>query len=105
MTPTLVGVQGEFEMWSCDGRGYVGVAIRDEFPPAIKDGLVRRRTTALTGRCNCGAAIEVSTDTTGPLERLEGWVNHERGCPADDEWLTAAFAAWRAGLPLPDLAG
>jgi hypothetical protein len=103
MTPTLVGVQGEFEVWSCDGRCYVGVAIRDDWPHLIKTGMVCRRTTVLTGRCDCGAAIEVSTDMTGPLDRLEGWVNHAHGCPADDDWLTAAFAAWRAGEALPDL--
>jgi hypothetical protein len=105
MTAVLVGVQGEYEVWSCDGRGYVGVAVQDDWPHLIKSGMVRRRTTALTGQCDCGAAIEVTSDPAGPLDRIEGVVNHERGCPADDDWLTAAFEALRAGEPLPDLAG
>jgi hypothetical protein len=99
----FVGTQGEFEVWRQGDRTFVGVAIRDEMPAAIKSGLARRRSTWFTGRCDCGAVIEVMGDPAGPLTRTECAVSHRRDCPADDDWLEAAFDAWRAGLSLPDL--
>jgi hypothetical protein len=59
---------------------FVGQPLSENDPPEVREGIVRRRLVATTGRCPCGA-------TMPPIDLEPGAVNlirieHEDGCPA-----------------------
>ncbi len=67
--------------------------IPDNAPPALREGLGRRRLVVTTGRCPCGAGLDLPDAVPGALAL--GAVEHERDCPANDEAIAEAIAGWQ----------
>jgi hypothetical protein len=60
---------------------YDGPEIRDDYPADLKEGLARRRITATTGQCPCGATFDVPDDLEpGTVSSVA--IFHENDCPA-----------------------
>ncbi len=75
-------------------------SIPDDAPPAVREGLARRAIVNRGGTCPCGARAVLPNRAErrrnrGQVLRVAVW--HEPGCPAGDEALLAALAAWREG--------
>ena len=66
--------------------------IPDAAPFAVREGLARRRITAMTGQCPCGAVLEVGTPVPGEVASIA--VEHEDGCPAITTKLAKAVRRW-----------
>jgi hypothetical protein len=66
--------------------------IPDDAPPALREGLARRRLVATTGRCPCGAVLELPDLVPGAV--LTAAVAHEPDCPATDDAIAQAVAGW-----------
>lgn len=66
--------------------------VPDRAPARIKEGIARRRTTALTGTCPCGATVDYHAAKQGGANVAE--VVHTRLCPADDASLRKAIRRW-----------
>lgn len=72
--------------------------IPDAAPAAVREGIARRRLTAVTGRCPCGATFRPpnraerrAAARTGRVLHVR--VEHEDDCPAITESIEKA---WRA---------
>jgi hypothetical protein len=57
--------------------------IADDAPPRVKEGAIRRRLVALTGKCPCGAELVVPDLTPGSMAVVA--VEHDPDCPATEE--------------------
>lgn len=79
-----------------DGRRAVALlpAIPDGAPDRIREGIARRRITATTGTCPCGATIDYETVATAGAH-VDVQVLHDPWCPADTDRLTRWIRAWR----------
>lgn len=75
---------------------YVSDVIRESDPPAVREGIARRRVLAMTGRCPCGAASPFDSRLISPVIVLEV-VRHEPDCPATNANLSRAMRAARGG--------
>ena len=75
---------------------YVSDVIRESDPPAVREGIARRRVLALTGQCPCGAASPFDAARISPVMVLEV-VRHEPDCPATNENLSRAVRDARRG--------
>ena len=71
---------------------YVLPVIPDNAPYMVREGLARRRITAMTGQCPCGAVMDVGTPVPGEVASIA--VEHERGCPAITAKLERAVRRW-----------
>lgn len=71
---------------------YVGEAIRETDPPAVREGLARRRILATEGRCPCGASVPFDPRIIAPAIALRE-VEHAPDCPAADVNLATAMRA------------
>jgi hypothetical protein len=73
-----------------DGRRvlYVGDAVRECDPPAVREGIVRRRLLATRGQCPCGARSPFGPVPSGVSVQT---IPHGHDCPAAEENLTAAM--------------
>lgn len=69
---------------------YVGEAIRETDPPAVREGLTRRRMLAVDGRCPCGASVPFDPRLIAPAASMRT-VEHAADCPAADANLAAAM--------------
>jgi len=69
------------------------VDIPDGASPALREGLARRRLVATTGRCPCGAVLELPDLIPGALTVAA--VEHEPNCPATDEAIAEAIEGWQ----------
>ena len=69
---------------------YVGDAIRETDPPAVREGLARRRMLATEGRCPCGASVLFDPRVIAPAATSHT-IEHASDCPATDANLTAAM--------------
>jgi len=76
------------------GVAYVLPVIPDAAPFAIREGLARRRITATTGQCPCGAVVNYGERRPGEVGI--GEVHHERRCPATTARLVKAYRRWSA---------
>jgi hypothetical protein len=74
-----------------DGRTalYVGSPVRDCDPPAVREGLVRRRLLVTQGRCPCGARESVASPIVPGLTFQP--IEHASDCPATEENLISAM--------------
>lgn len=67
--------------------------------PALHEGLRRRRVAATLGRCPCGATRPAMTAIQHASAEQGGTVwrpfPHTADCPAHDDPLGAALAAWQ----------
>lgn len=61
---------------------YLGPQIPDDASPLLKERIARRRLVAVTGRCPCGATLELPADLRPGFRVVR--VEHEDGCPAVD---------------------
>lgn len=66
---------------------YMLPTISESLPPAAREGLARRRITAIEGQCPCGAAFIVPNREQRRRAARRGdvlhvRVEHEDGCPA-----------------------
>lgn len=66
--------------------------IPDDAPYAVREGIARRRVSAVTGRCPCGAVTDYGELAAGTVG--VGEVLHERRCPADTHKLVKACRRW-----------
>lgn len=76
-----------------DGRRALAVlpVVPEAAPYQVREGIARRRITALTGVCPCGARVDY-TAVTVAAEVVE--VQHERLCPAQTARLVKAIRRW-----------
>lgn len=75
---------------------YVSDIIRETDPPAVREGIVRRRILATTGQCPCGARNPFDPRRISTAVVMEV-VRHETDCPATTENLARAMRAARGG--------
>lgn len=80
--------------------GYLLPEIPDAAPRQVREGLARRRITALDGRCPCGATVtlpnrEQRRRAARARTSLRIEVLHEVDCPAVDRVLEAALRRWK----------
>lgn len=59
--------------------------VPEHAPYAIREGITRRRTAALTGTCPCGATVQ-----DGDVMRCA----HRQGCPGATEVMVRAIRRW-----------
>jgi hypothetical protein len=88
------------EIGDGDPVAFVLPRIPDDAPEAIREGVARRRITAIDGKCPCGAQLVLPNRAarrkaarTG--EQIRMTVEHEDDCPAVDEALIAAIRRWK----------
>jgi len=84
--PVLVGTDGGQDYYKVGTTLFLIPVLLDDYPPAIKAAIDRRRRASLTGRCDCGAERRV-----GRKNRLV--IEHETDCDATDERLDEIAAA------------
>lgn len=75
--------------------GYVLPIIPDDASHDVREGIARRRITALNGECPCGARVVTPNRETRRAAARRGQVlaisvKHEADCPAGDTALAAA---------------
>jgi len=71
---------------------YLLPVIPEHAPYRIREGIARRRVSALTGACPCGAAFDLGDVRAGAVEHVG--IQHEDGCPAVTETLIKAIRRW-----------
>jgi len=71
---------------------YVLPVVPEDAPHAIREGVARRRITATTGQCPCGAVVDYGDRRPGEVGVAEVW--HQRSCPADTGRLVKACRRW-----------
>lgn len=59
----------------------ISAEIPDDAPPRVKEGMMRRRLVAATGRCPCGATIPSDVKLV-PGTVTVARVEHAATCPA-----------------------
>ena len=65
---------------------FVLPVIPEDAPYRVREGIARRRITALTGTCPCGASAALDGDVMG--------TKHERRCIALTATLSKAIRRW-----------
>lgn len=75
-----------------DGRRalYVADQIRESDPPAVREGLARRRVLATSGRCPCGAESPLDPAVI-PAALIMAAIVHADDCPAAETNLINAL--------------
>jgi hypothetical protein len=82
---------------------FIVPAIRDDWPPALKDAVAIRRRATIEGTCpRCGASWRLpNRDERRRAVRerrvIHLWMAHEPDCPAGDERLLALAREAGAG--------
>lgn len=76
---------------------YVSDVIRESDPPAVREGIARRRVLAATGECPCGARSPFDPRRIAPAIVMEV-IRHESDCPATAENLSRAMRSARGGV-------
>lgn len=71
---------------------FVLPVIPDGAPTSVREGIARRRTAALTGRCPCGAAGRLPAVAAGRVDAAK--FVHKTRCPAVTETLAKAIRRW-----------
>ncbi len=73
---------GRNEIWK-RGRTLVVVpTLNEQYPPQLKEAIVRRRATLLSGQCPCGA--QFAPQAPDPIRDNETVILHATDCPAQD---------------------
>jgi len=77
-----------------DGRRAVGLlpTIPEDAPFRIREGIARRRITAMTGCCPCGATVDYDAARIGRYKVAEA--AHAGSCPASTTKLVKACRRW-----------
>lgn len=75
---------------------YVSPTIRESDPPAVREGIARRRILAQTGECPCGARSLFDPRQISPTLVMDV-IHHENDCPATAANLDRAMRAARGG--------
>jgi hypothetical protein len=100
----VVGVTGFdlaiAETWDGDTVAFLLPSVPDDAPDAVREGIARRRITAVEGTCPCGAGLILPNRAARRAAKRAGGqirmtVEHEPDCPAVDETLIAAIRRWR----------
>jgi hypothetical protein len=87
---------------SHDGEtiAFVPPHVPNDAPDAVREGIARRRITAVDGECPCGARLVLPNRAerrkaarTGQATRITG--EHEDDCAVVDAALVAAVKAWK----------
>lgn len=66
--------------------------IPEDAPYRVREGIARRRISAVTGTCPCGAQVDYEAALYAGLHVAE--VHHDRLCPADTDRLVKAIRRW-----------
>lgn len=71
----------------------------DSMTPALCEGIRRHRALALEGRCPCGATPRPTRRHRREMKHglADVPIRHDRQCPAHDDVLGPAVAAWVNG--------
>lgn len=90
---TLATIAGE-------RAAFVLPVVGEDLPPAVREGIARRRLTVLEGQCPCGAAFVAPNRAERRRARRNGRalhvaVEHEDGCPAITSTIIEALASAR----------
>lgn len=77
--------------------------IPDAAPPAVREGLARRRIANSGGICPCGAQLVMPNRAQRRRAERTGvpvtvTIEHADGCPAATDILTAAMKAWKGDV-------
>lgn len=90
--PGIPRITYDLTIAKIDGkRAMVALPVVPENAPyAVREGIARRRITALGGRCPCGAEARLAGSPIGLA------VDHDSGCPAMDSRLIKAARRWLA---------
>lgn len=70
---------------------YVLPDIDDRLPADLKNAIARRNKATVTGRCDCGARIEITSRAGGVINAT---MAHENDCPAGSERFFELLAGW-----------
>lgn len=85
--PVLLGSEGGQDFYQVGPAVFLIPVLRDDYPPAVKTAIDRRRRAALTGRCDCGAERQLT-------RRNRIVIEHEAECTASDERLDEVAAEY-----------
>jgi hypothetical protein len=90
-------------VWIGGQRHAVAVpVIPSDAPPALREGLRRRRVAGTLGRCPCGAR-RPEKPVYDPDTGMDWYpVDHTPDCPSHDQNLASAIAAWQRQEGAPD---
>lgn len=66
--------------------------IPEDAPFRVREGIARRRITATTGKCPCGAVVDYEAAQVAGVGVAEA--RHEARCPADTAKLLKAVRRW-----------
>jgi len=88
------------ETWDGDTVLFALPHVPDDAPEPIREGIARRRITAIQGRCPCGAGMVLPNRAARRAAKRSGrmvhmTVEHEDDCPAVDDVLLAAIQEWK----------
>jgi hypothetical protein len=88
------------ETWDGETVAFVLPRIPDDAPEAIREGVARRRITAIDGKCPCGAQLVLPNRAARRKAARTGTpihmrVEHEDDCPAIDDALDEAIRRWQ----------
>jgi hypothetical protein len=83
----------EFTLPGNGGRALAVLpTIPEDAPYRVREGIARRRITATTGRCPCGATVDYNAARAGGYAVAE--VRHSSLCPADTARLCREIRRW-----------
>lgn len=90
--PELVGTnaEGSMETWQKGPATVVVPALRDEYPPALREAIQTHRVAAFEGGCQCGAGVRIS-------QAGQYAVTHTVRCPGNSGVIERL--ATEAGIP------
>jgi hypothetical protein len=75
---------------------YVLPQVPEDAPPEVREGIARRRLTALTGRCPCGAEAPLPIPANVPAGVVsQPVIRHEDDCLAVDRVLVSHLRRWQ----------
>lgn len=88
-------IRDEFEEFTLPTGGRalaVLPTIPVDAPYRVREGIARRRVTATTGTCPCGATVDYDAAQAGRFNVAE--VRHDARCPADTAKLLKEIRRW-----------
>ncbi|GGM53589.1 hypothetical protein ACFFX1_54815 [Dactylosporangium sucinum] len=86
---------------------FIVPVVPDDAPPAIREGLARRRIATISGTCPCGSStVQLTRQQRRARQRqaakrhgnvIRGVFEHAADCPANDLTIFPLLRAWLAG--------
>lgn len=89
------GLREEVVIFQVPGVGNVVAVlpvVPEDAPYPVREGVARRRLVAVTGRCPCGARLDLQAMHGNPAGAVD--VKHDARCPAATHRLLKAVRRW-----------